>query len=138
MRELLNNPNFVWSAMTIVVLLVSQLLKLPIKALTKATIKNANARSRVNGLIMRVPLALGIAFDWLFCTYYLGVSFSLLEGIKLGGSAITAYGMLEKLIKGAPSAETKAAIELVEEITEDKKADKNDVDAVKAFLKKVK
>ena len=138
MTELLNNENFVWGAMAILVLCISQLIKLPIKALTKATIKNESARSRVNTLIMLIPLALGVFGDWLFCTFYLGTAFSVVDGIKIGGTAITLYGMLEKSIKGAPSPETEAALELVEKVTEDKKVDKKDNDAVKAFLKKVK
>ena len=138
MAELLNNEYFVWGAMALVVLLFSQLLKLPIKAITKKTIKNESARSRVNTVLMLIPLGLGVLCDWLFCTLYLHIPFSVVEGIKVGGTAVTLYGMLEKLIKGAESKETVETLELVENITNDGKVDKNDKSAVKEFLNKVK
>ena len=134
MAELLNNEYFVWGAMALVVLCLSQLLKLPIKAITKKLIKNENARSRVNVALMLIPLGLGVLCDWLFCTLYLQVPFSIIEGIKVGGTAVTLYGVLEKLIKGAQSKETTATIELVNDITKDGKVDKKDNSTVKNFV----
>ena len=137
MVELLNNEYFVWGAMAILVLCLSQLIKLPIKALTKKLIKDDNKRSRVNIVLMLIPLALGVLGDWLFCTYYLGVAFSIVEGIKIGGTAITLYGMLEKAIKGAQSKETTETIKLVEDITKDGKIDKTDSAILKDFADKL-
>lgn len=138
MAELLKNETFVWGAMALLVLCFSQLFKLPIKAITKKAIKNESARSRVNTALMLIPLALGVLCDWLFCTLYLHISFSVVEGIKIGGTAVTLYGMLEKLIKGVKSQETIKTIELVNTITKDGKVDKNDKSAVTEFLNKVK
>ena len=131
LEELLINEYFVWGTMAIIVLCLSQLFKLPIKALTKKFIKNENARVRVNVTLMIIPLALGVLFDWLFCTFYLHIPFSIIEGVKIGGTAVTLYGLLEKLIKGAQSKETIATIELVEDITNDGKIDKQDKSIVK-------
>ena len=137
MAELLNNEYFVWGAMAIIVLCLSQLLKLPIKALTKKTIKNENARVRVNTALMLIPLALGVLCDWLFCTLYLGIPFSVVEGVKVGGTAVTLYGMIEKLIKGSQSKETTATIKLVNDITKDGSVDKSDVQSIKDFANKL-
>ena len=134
MAQLLNSEYFVWGAMAIIVLCLSQLLKLPIKALTKKLIKDDNKRSRVNIVLMLIPLALGVLGDWLFCTYYLGVAFSIVEGVKIGGTAITLYGMLEKAIKGSQSKETTATLQLVNDITKDGKIDKQDNSTVKEFV----
>lgn len=134
MVELLNNEYFVWGAMALIVLCLSQLLKLPIKALTKKTIKNENARVRVNTALMLIPLALGVLCDWLFCTLYLHIAFSVIEGVKIGGTAVTLYGVLEKLIKGVQSKETTATIQLVNDITKDGKVDKKDTSTVKDFV----
>jgi hypothetical protein len=68
----------------------------------------------------------------------LHIPFSVVEGIKVGGTAVTLYGMLEKLIKGAKSKETVETLELIGNITNDGKVDKNDKSAVKEFLNKVK
>lgn len=134
MSELLKNEYFVWGAMALVVLCVSQLLKLPIKALTKKTIKNENVRARVHIALMLIPLALGVVCDYLFCTLYLKVAFSIVEGVKVGGTAITLYGLLEKLIKGSQSKETTATLQLVENITKDGKIDKRDNPTVNDFV----
>ena len=83
---------------------------------------------------MLIPLALGVLGDWLFCTYYLGVAFSIVEGVKIGGTAITLYGMLEKAIKGSQSKETTATLQLVNDITKDGKIDKQDNSTVKEFV----
>lgn len=134
MAELLNNEYFVWGAMAFIVLCLSQLLKLPIKALTKKTIKDQNTRSRVNTTLMLIPLALGVLCDWLFCTLYLHIPFSVVEGVQVGGTAVTLYGLIEKLIKGAQSKETTETIELVENITKDGKVDKKDASTVQDFV----
>jgi hypothetical protein len=137
MAELLNNETFVWGAMAIIVLCLSQLLKMPIKALNKKIIKNESTRSRVNTFIMLIPLGLGVLCDYLFCTYYLGISFSIVEGVKIGGTAVTFYGVLEKLIKGTQSKETLETIKLVESITKDGKVDKSDAQSIKDFANKL-
>lgn len=137
MAELLNNKEIMWGVMSIIVLILSQLLKLPIKALTEKTIKNEAVRQRVNVTIMLIPLALGILFDYLFCSLYLKVAFDIVEGIKIGGTAVTIYGVLEKLFKGKQSEETTKTIELVNNITEDGKVDKKDKELAKDFLDKI-
>lgn len=137
MTELLNNENFMWGAMAIIVLCLSQLLKLPIKALTKKFIKSESTRTRVNTTLMLIPLCLGIILDWLFCTLYLNVPFDAVNGVKIGATAVTLYGLLEKLIKGAQSKETTATLELTEEIIKDGKVDENDNSMVSDYLNKL-
>lgn len=137
MAELLKNENFVWFVMSLIVLGLSQLLKLPIKALTKKFIKKETVRSRVNITIMLIPLALGIVCDWLYCSLYLHIAFSVVEGLKIGGTAVTLYGVIEKAFKGKQSSETTATLELVENITKDGKVDKTDSQSVKDFVDKL-
>lgn len=138
MLELLNNETFVWGAMSLIVLILSQLLKLPIKALTEKCIKNETVRGRVNVTIMLIPLALGILADYLFCSLYLHVPFDIMEGVKIGGTAISLYGMLEGLFKGKKSKETEQLTELVKDISKDGKLDTKDGEIVKEFIEKVK
>lgn len=138
MVELLNDKNFMWIVMAVLVLCLSQLLKLPIKALTKKFIKNDRARGLVNLTIMLLPLGLGVLCDFLYCSLYIKVAFNIVEGLKVGGTAITLYGALEKIFKGSKSSGTLATEELVNEITKDGKVDENDTSAVKEFWNKVK
>jgi hypothetical protein len=134
MEELLNNETIMWGIMSFIVLCASQLLKLPIKALTKKLIKDENIRSRVNVILMLIPLGLGILCDWLFCTYYLGITFNIVEGVKIGGTAVTLYAGIEKIFKGKTSKETTETLKLVEDITKDGKVDKSDNEIVKHFI----
>lgn len=138
MEQLLNNTEFMWGAMSLIVLILSQLLKLPIKALTEKLIKDKTVRDRVNVTIMLIPLALGILADYLFCTLYLNVTFNIIEGIKIGGTAVTIYGFLETLLKGKKSNETTETLHLVETVIKDGKVDKQDTPAVKEFYDKLK
>lgn len=137
MAELLKNENFVWFIMSLIVLGVSQLLKLPIKLLTKKFIKKDNVRSRVNICIMLIPLTLGILCDWLYCSLYLHIAFSVIEGLKIGGTAVTLYGVIEKAFKGKQSTETTETLKLVENITKDGKVDKSDTQSIKDFAEKL-
>ena len=130
--ELLNNDNFVWGAMTIVVLCLSQLLKLPIKVFT-SKIADEKVRKAVNTTIMLIPIALGILCDFAYCTYYLGVTFSLVEGVKIGASANVLYGVLERLIWGKTSESTDKTRDFADDILEDGKVDKTDLTAVERF-----
>lgn len=134
MAELLANKDFVWWAMALIVLGLSQLLKLPIKALTKKCVKDASVRARVNTTLMLIPLCLGIILNWLFCVLYLQVPYDIIEGIKVGGTAVTIYGVIEKLIKGSQSKETTETLQLVTNITNDGKVDKTDSSAVVDFI----
>ena len=123
--------------MSIIVLILSQLLKLPIKALTEKTIKDKTVRDRVNVTIMLIPLALGILADYLFCTLYLNVAFDIVEGVKIGGTAVTIYGALEKLFKGKQSNEIAQTIQLVGNITKDGKVDNKDISTVQDYVDKL-
>lgn len=135
--EILKNTDFAWGIMSIIVLCLSQILKLPIKCLT-SKIKNNEIRQMVNTTILLIPLALGVGIDWAFCTYYLGIAFSITEGVKVGATAVTLYAALEKVVKGVVSSGTKATLELAEDITDDGKVDGKDLSAVERFMTQVK
>jgi hypothetical protein len=98
----------------------------------------------VNATILLIPFALGILADFLYSTFVLHTAFSVIVGLSYGTAGISLYGVVERFFKvklSNPYTETeegKAVVELVEEVTADKKVDKKDVDPVKAFWKKVK
>ena len=135
--ELLNNENFVWGAMSILVLCVSQLLKLPIKIFTNK-IKNEKIRELVNTTIMIIPLALGILFDFAFCSFYLNIPFSVEQGLKVGATAVTLYGMLERIVKGATSKSTQETLKLADDMLADGKVNGDDMSAVQSFFNRGK
>lgn len=141
-HKLLNNDYFVWCAMALIIFLVTQVLKLPIKVATKH-IKNERARRIVNATILLIPFALGVLFDFLYSTYYLHTAFSVIVGLGYGTSGISLYAIVERAFKVKvpnpyESSEGKSVLELVNNITKDGKVDNTDNSAVKEFLNKVK
>jgi hypothetical protein len=142
MEAILHNMTYVYIAMAVVVFLLTNVLKLPIKALTHH-IKNEKIRKRVNTVIYLIPFALGIAFDFVYSMYFLEGAYSIIRGLGYGTASITLYHGFEQNFKikvdnPYESDEGQAVLGLVETITEDGKIDKQDVDAVKEFWDAVK
>lgn len=143
MAELLKMMNL-WASdlgvlfiLAFAVLLVTQVVKQPIKLLFKKIIKNEKVLDRVCAIIILLPLGFGVLADYIM-SLYTDLAFDILQGIVIGGVAVAMYALLEKLIKGNKSTATIATQELVDEITEDGKIDNKDKSAVREFLDKVK
>lgn len=143
MSQLLSNNYFVVSVMAIVIFFVTQLLKIPVKAFTKK-IKDERIRRMANLSILLIPFALGIALDIIYSAFVTHTAFSIIVGLGYGSAGISLYATIERFFKVKipnPYTETeegKAVAELAEKVTADKKIDKNDIDPVKDFWKKVK
>lgn len=138
---LLDNTYVVWCAMAVVIFGLTQLFKLPIKALTKK-ITNERARHIVNIIILLIPFGLGILAEFLFNTYYLHTEVTYVTGLTWGGTSITGYAFVErffgvKVKNPYDSADGQAVLELVDNVKADGKVDSNDKDAVKDFYDKI-
>ena len=141
-HKLLNNEYFVWCAMAVIIFALTQVLKLPIKYFTKK-ISNQRVRRMVNATILLIPFALGVVCDFLYSTYYLHATFSVITGLGYGTAGISLYGVIERFFKVKlnnpyETEEGKAVIEAVEDVSSDGKVDENDKHAVKDFWNKVK
>ena len=142
MKELLSNNYFVLCAMSIIICLITQLLKLPIKLFTNK-IKNQKAENRVTSLLMLIPLALGVLFNFIYNVYYLHIAFSVIEGLSWGTTSIAFYQGFKKLITGKEPTATEIqqvndVKKLADQIASDGKIDKNDTNAISEYLNKVK
>lgn len=140
-KQLLANEYFVWCAMAVIIFGVTQLLKLPIKAVTKR-IKNERVRRSVNAIILLIPFALGVLAEFLYNTYYLHTAFTVITGLGYGTAGISLYGIVERFFKvKVPNPydtdEGKAVKEFVDNVTADGKVNDEDIDAVKNFYKKI-
>ena len=135
MLEFLKDKDLTCIIMAVIVLGISQLFKLPFKALTTKYIKTKRIRDIANISLMFIPLGLGILANWLYNTLYLSIPMNLIEGLGIGAAAITLYGALEKMFKGKQSQETTDTLQLVTNITSDGKLDKKDAAAVADFIK---
>ena len=96
--ELLNNEAFVFSAMAVVVFVLTNLFKIPIKHFTKK-ITNERKRRMANATILVIPFVLGIALDFVYSTFYLHTMFSVITGIGYGSAGISLYGVVERFFK---------------------------------------
>lgn len=146
-KQLLANSYFIGGVMSVVIFAVTQLIKMPIKAITKKYSKTEENRNIANIIILFIPFALGLIFEFLYYTYYLHTTFTGLRGLSLGTSAVAIYRVVKPILARFkvkvenPYTETeegKAVTELVEEISEDGKIDSEDIDAVQKFLDKIK
>lgn len=146
-KQLLANSYFIGGVMSVVIFAVTQLIKMPIKAITKKYSKTEENRNIANIIILFIPFALGLIFEFLYYTCYLHTTFTGLRGLSLGASAVTVYGIVERFLAklkvkvNNPYTETeegKAVTELVEEISEDGKINSEDIDTVQKFLDKIK
>lgn len=140
-KRLLSNEYFVWCAMAVIIFLVTQVLKLPIKAATKH-IKNQRTRKIINATILLIPFALGILLEFLYKTYYLHTTFTVIAGLGYGTAGISLYGVIERFFKVKVenpynTEEGNAVQEFVEKVQEDGKIDKSDVSAVDEFWKTI-
>lgn len=139
--SLLHNSYFVWCVMAVIIFLVTQVIKLPIKHFTNK-ISNERKRKIANATILLIPFAVGVALDFLYSTYYLHQAFSIITGLGYGTAGISLYGVIERFFKVKiknpyDSAEGKVVAELVDEITKDGAINSSDNTAVQQFLDKV-
>ena len=141
MKELLSNDYFVLCAMSIIICIISQLIKMPIKHFTNK-IKNATIEKRVTALFMLLPLALGVLFNFLYNTYYLHIAFSVVTGLSWGTTSIMFYQGFRRFMTGKePTAQEVQQLQDIKNLANtvggDRKINANDTSAVKDFLDKV-
>lgn len=142
--DIINNNCFVCLAMAVIIFLVTQLLKLPIKLGTKH-IKNERVRKIVNSVILLIPFGLGVLLNFLWTTYYLGDVYemnSIIVGLGYGTAGISLYGIVERFFKVKVNnpyntEEGKAVTDLINDITADGKVDSTDQSAVQDFIDKM-
>lgn len=140
--QLITNPYIVGCVMALIIFAVTQLLKLPIKAVTKK-IKNERLRRIANSVILLIPFALGVLLEFLYNTYVIFTDFTVITGLGYGAAGVSLYGVIERFFKVKvenpyDTEEGKAVCELIENVTEDNKVDEKDIDAVKVFWDKIK
>lgn len=118
--------NYGWISLVMVFLVtgILQLIKLPVKCLTKK-IKNEALRKLINKVF--ILMAFGLAFG----LYYLGskilpqfISYSSLESVVIGAFSIVVYALGEGIIK---KNSAKALSTVIKEITEDGEITKEEV-----------
>lgn len=142
LKTILDNSYFIWCAMAVIIFLITQLIKLPYKLLTKKAIKNKRVRKIANAVILLIPFGLGVLAEFLYATYYLEQAFTVITGLGYGTASISLYGIVERFFKVKitnpyNTEEGKAVIDLIGNVTADGKVDGSDKSAVQEFLEEI-
>lgn len=109
----------------VVVLLLSQLAKLPIKYLTKKIkpyedeVKNEKLRKKINAVIMLLPIGFGFLASWALT--FFGFSFSTSIALVWGTSAITIYGFISRIFMRIKNGESITEDSVKSDLVEAKK-----------------
>ena len=91
-----NHDIMIW-VMAIIVFLLTQVLKLPIKHFTKK-IKVEKTRKAINSVILVLPFVLGCLFEFLYCRFIKKEAFDVVAGFLMGGQSIAFYGIFERFL----------------------------------------
>jgi hypothetical protein len=96
--NLMNDEAFIFCAMAVVVFILTNLFKIPIKAITNK-ITDERKRRMANAVILVIPFVLGVALEFVYSTFYLHIMFSIIRGIGYGSAGISLYGVVERFFK---------------------------------------
>lgn len=122
--ETLHNQDIMLWVMALLVFLLTQLVKLPIKVFTnKITVEKT--RKMVNSTILLIPFALGCLLEFLYDHFVLQCVFDWMTGLILGGQSMAFYGIFDHFfgIKFTNELEECAEGQAVLEAVEEAKAD---------------
>ncbi len=138
MKELLNDDYFILVAMSLVICILTQIIKFPIKHFTDK-IKSSKKEGRITTIIMLIPLILGIVINFFFNTYYLHIPFAPLDGLTWGSTSIVLYNAIKRVLTGNNTSEADKKAEqavnaLVQDIKQDGQLNAGDIDAVKEYF----
>lgn len=95
LTKILSNPDYVTLIMAFVVFLLVELIKQPIKLLTKKLPQKT--RQLVNSTILLLPIGIGILGQYLFTHFYSHTAFDAIQGVLVGGEAMAMYGIVERV-----------------------------------------
>lgn len=94
-ESILQNTQIVLFAMAFVIFLLVELIKQPIKLLTKKL--PSKQRQLANSVILLLPVGLGILGEYLFTTFYAHEPFDVINGVVTGGESMAMYGIIERV-----------------------------------------
>lgn len=116
-------PRYVFWGALVGVILLTQLVKLPIKAIT-GKIANDTLRQKVNTVIMFVPIGIGLAVSWGLT--FVGYEFVFEAGLVWGTFSQVIYEFVTKVFKRITNGEDVTS----ETLTDDLADAQNDAQAV--------
>lgn len=127
-------PRYVFWGALVGVILLTQIVKLPIKTLT-SKIANNDLRQKVNTIIMFVPIGIGLAMSWALT--FAGYEFVFEAGLVWGTFSQVIYEFVTKVFKRIKNGENVTDETLADDLN-DARDDAQDVaDEFQSIVKQV-
>ena len=95
-------PSWLFWCAIVVVLILSELAKLPIKHFT-GKIANENLRTKINAVIMLLPIGLGFLTSWILT--YFGFGFSITAALVWGTTSQVIYEFVSRIFRRIKNGE---------------------------------
>lgn len=127
-------PRYVFWGALVGVILLTQIVKLPIKALTKK-IANDTLRQKVNTVIMFVPIGIGLLTSWLLT--FVGYEFVFEAGLVWGTFSQVIYEFVTKVFKRITNGENITDETLKSDLNDAQSDAQTAVDEFQNILKQV-
>lgn len=96
-------PRWIFWMVMAGVLLLTQVCKIPVKAITKKYIPNDTLRQKANLVIVLIPFGLGLLASWLLT--FAGYAFLYEAGIIWGTTSMVIYELATKVFKRIKNGE---------------------------------
>lgn len=125
-------PRWIFWLVMVGVSLFTQVVKLPIKALTKK-IKNDTLRKKVNIIVMAIPFGLGLLASWLLT--FAGYEFIYEAGIVWGAVSIIIYELATRVFKRIKNGEDIDDTTLKGDLNEATKSSQSVTDEFQSLVK---
>lgn len=95
-------PSWLFWCAIVVVLILSELAKLPIKHFT-GRIENENLRKKINAVIMLLPIGFGFLASWILT--YFGFGFSITAALVWGTTSQVIYEFVSRVFRRIKNGE---------------------------------
>lgn len=127
-------PRYVFWGALVGVILLTQIVKLPIKAIT-SKIANNDLRQKVNTIIMFVPIGLGLAMSWGLT--FAGYEFVFEAGLVWGTFSQVIYEFVTKVFKRIKNGEDVTSETLADDLNDARDDAQDVVDEFQSIVKQV-
>lgn len=127
-------PRYVFWGALVGVILLTQIVKLPIKTLT-SKIANNDLRQKVNTIIMFVPIGLGLAMSWGLT--FAGYEFVFEAGLVWGTFSQVIYEFVTKAFKRIKNGEDVTSETLADDLNDARDDAQDVVDEFQSIVKQV-
>lgn len=128
-------PSWLFWCALVVVLILSELAKLPIKHFT-GKIENENLRKKINAVIMLLPIGFGFLVSWILT--YFGFGFSITAALVWGTTSQVIYEFVSRIFKRIKNGEAITANTIKSDLKDSVEVAETAEDKFNALVEQIK